>query len=164
MKENKIDWRKHYVSMKYDGWCGVYTVKMIFNACGIKKSVYEIALFIWKWWYGSSYILLVAYLKRFFNTVNFKLGATIGDIVAHLKLGHICILNFQDDGEGHYALAVENNGKFFTIVDPSPSRDWQYAISKEELKKIWWDTIDLDNTLYHTQLLIWCDPKSKKVT
>jgi hypothetical protein len=156
---NNIDWRKYHTFMPHNGWCGVTTIKMIFNACGIKKSIYQIAMHVWKWWYGTPYILMVAYLNRYFSLVNYKTGATVSDIVKHLKMGHICIINFQDGNEGHYAIVSDYENKFLTIVDSSSERDWQYAMSTEELRKNWYD--NLTNSLWHERLLIWIDPKSK---
>jgi hypothetical protein len=157
---NTIEWEKHHVFMRHPGWCGVYTIKMIFNACGIRKSIYEIALYTWKWWYGSPYILIVSYLNKFFTLVNYRTGATIEDIKKHLSVGHICIINFQDGGDGHYALVTEAIGKRLIIVDSSNERDWTYAMTYDELREKWYD--NLSDSLWHERLLIWLNPLSKR--
>jgi hypothetical protein len=162
MEENKIDWQRCHVSIPHSGWCGPATIKIILNAAGIKKSIYEIAAHVWKWWYGSSFILVVAYLKKYFSLVNYRTGASIGDIKKHLSLGHVCIINFQSEGEGHYALVVSHDGKFLTIVDASNETDWSYVMTTGELKRVWFDTLTNDDSLWHENLLIWCDLKSKR--
>ena len=156
-----IDWGKCHVYMPYGGWCGVSVIKTIFNVAEIKKSIYEIALYVWKWWYGSPYILIVAYLNKFFTLVNYRTGATIEDIKKHLSAGHICIINFQDGGEGHYALVTEAIGKRLIIVDSSNEREWTYAMSYDELREKWYD--NLTDSLWHERLLIWVDRKSKRI-
>jgi hypothetical protein len=164
---NTIDWIKYHQFMPKEGYCGQTTVRMVLSACGIKKSIQEISKHIYKEWYGSPYILIVAYLNKFFSTVNYKTGATISDISAHLKLGHILIINFWDRAEdgtedGHYAIVSDYNNKVLTIVDSSKERDWEYGITAKEFNRIWYDTLVNDNSLWHENLLIWVDPKSKR--
>jgi hypothetical protein len=165
MEENKIDWEKHHVISPFSGWCGPATIKTIFNVYGIKKSIFEIAWHVWKPWYGSCYILMVAYLKKYFSLTNYKFG-NISDISAHLKSGHVVILNFWDgdkDGDGHYAIVAGYENKILEMIDSSSGRDWQYGMSIKELRKVWYDTITLDNSLWHEGLIIWLDGSSKKV-
>ena len=156
-----IDWEKYHVYMKYEGWCGVSTIKMIFNACNIKKSIYEIAFYTWKPWYGVPYSLLVAYLNRFFTLTNYRTNASIADISKHLTLGHIVIINFWDSDDGHYALVTECKKGQMTIVDSSRERGWQYTISTKELKEKWFDT--LSDSLWHERFIAWVDPRTKRV-
>jgi hypothetical protein len=158
----QIEWEKYHRFMPISGWCGPTTLWVIFSACGIKKPLWYIALHIYKWWYGSPYILLVAFLNKYFSLVNYKTGATIADISKHLKLGHICIINFQSSGDGHYAIVAEYKNKQVTIIDTSRDGNWKYNMSANELKRVWYDTLVNDNSLWHENLLIWVDPNSKR--
>ena len=155
-----IDWAKHHRFMPFEGWCGVNTIWMVLSACGIKKSIFEIALFTWKPWYGVSYTILVAYLNKFFSLVNYRTNATIADISKHLRLGHILIINFWDSNNGHYAIVSDYAKGILTIIDSSRERDWQYTMSTKELKNKWWDF--LSDSIWHERLIIWVDPKSRK--
>ena len=166
MEENKIDWRKYHQFMPREGWCGQTTVKMIFNATGIKKSIYEISKYIYKPWWGCPSQLIVAYLSKFFLVVNYKINATIGDISLHLRLGHIVVVNFwdkiDDDEDGHYAIVSNYENGTLTMIDSSKEHDWQWGISGKAFRKIWYDTLSVDDRLYHEGFMCWIDPKSKR--
>lgn len=168
IKPIPIDWSKYHRYMSKEGLCGPYTVQMVLSACGIKKSIREISKHIYKEFYGSPYILIVAYLKKFFVITNYRTGASISGISAHLRAGHILIINFWDEdedgnGDGHYAIISGYENKVLTFVDSSKERDWTYGMTTKEFKKIWYDCLVDDNTLWHENLLIWVDPKSKRV-
>jgi ABC-type bacteriocin/lantibiotic exporter with double-glycine peptidase domain len=156
-----IDWRKHHCFIPHEGWCGPATIKMVLSACGIKKSLRSIARDVYVPWYGTPSALLIAYLSKYFSLVNYRTGATISDISRHLTMGHILIVNFWDNGDGHYAIISEYKDGYLTIVDSSRERGWTWALSAKELKNIWYDTIT--ETLWHEGLLIWISPSSKRV-
>jgi hypothetical protein len=160
MRNSIIDWEKAHLFMPHEGWCGVSTIKMIFNATGIEEPIDEIARYTWKWWYGTPYILMVAYLNKFFWLVNYRTGATLEDIKKHLKAGHICIINFQDGDDGHYAIVSNYKKGLLTIVDSSMERKWTYTMTPAVLRQQWYD--NLTDSLWHERLLIWVDPKTKK--
>lgn len=167
IKKIPIDWKKHHRFMVFSGWCGQTTLQIILSACGIKKSAFEISRYVYKKWYGSPFILLVAYLKRYFTVVNYKTGATIADISGHIKLGHIVIVNFwdtddDDNGDGHYAIVESCQKGKITFIDSSKEHDWRWSISTKKFTKIWYDYLTNDNELYHTGLMIWVAPSSKK--
>ncbi len=157
-----IDWEKHHAFMPFNGFCGPAVIKIIFSATGIRKSIWEISLWTWKWWYGCANQLLIAYLSKFYSLVNFKLNGKISDIASHLKAGHIVIVNFWDNGVGHYAIISEYKKHLLTFVDPSRERNWKYVMTTSTFKEIWYDTLNVDDSLYHEGLLIWIDPKSKR--
>lgn len=156
----EIDWSKHHRYMPYSGWCGVATIWTVLHACGIKKSIYEIAWFTLKPWYGVPYSILIAYLNRFLSVVNYRTNASISDISRHLKLGHIVIINFWDHDDGHYAIVSHCAKGQLTIIDSSRERDWKYTMTTKELNSKWWDF--LSDSLWHEKLVIWVDPKSKR--
>jgi hypothetical protein len=155
-----VKWKNARQTIPFNGWCGVSTVKTIFNYCGIKVPLFVIAAYIWKWWYGSAYILMVAYLQKYFKTVSYKTNATTDDISKHLKAGHICIVNFYDVDEGHYAIIIDYAEKFFIVLDTSNERDAIYGLSKVKFKEIWYDY--LADGICHEGLLIWVNPTSIK--
>ena len=164
-----IDWQKHHRYMRAPGLCGPTTLQIVLSACGIKKSIREISKYVYVKSYGSPFILIVAYIKKFFSITNYRTGASISDISSHLRAGHILIINFWDEdedgnGDGHYAIVSSYENKILTIVDSSKERDWTYGITTKEFKKIWFDCLVDDNSLWHENLLIWFDPKSRRTT
>lgn len=159
---NSIEWKKHHRFMLFSGWCGQTTIQIILSACGIRKSIFEISLFVYKWWWGTPPQLFVAYLSRYFKTVNYKTGATIADISRHLKQGHIVVINWWDETEGHYSIVSECKKGILTLIDSSREREWQWSMATKELKERWYDTLNIQNSLYHTGYMIWVDPKTKK--
>jgi hypothetical protein len=162
-----IEWEKHHRFMPKDGMCGSTTIWMILDACGIKKSINEIAKYVHKWWWGTPPQLFVAYLSKFFSVVNYKNGATISDIAVHLKMGHIVVVNFwdkvNDEGDGHYTIVSEYKDGTLFMVDSSKEHDAQWGIKGKEFRKIWYDTLTVDDRLYHEGFMIWIDPKSKRI-
>ena len=158
----EIDWEKHHHYMPWAGACGPTVIKMIFSVADIKKSILEISLYTWKWWYGCPNQLFSAYLSKFFSLTNYKLNGSIADISRHLKMGHIVVVNFWDNTDGHYAIISECKKGILTVIDPSREREWRYTIATKEFKKIWYDYLDTINTIYHEGLLIWVDVNSKR--
>ena len=163
MANNEINWQKHHRFMPYEGWCGPTVIKIIFSACNIKKSIYEIAWYVYKGWWGTPSQLFIAYLSKFFVLVNYKMNATISDIAAHLKLGHIVIINWWDKDGGHYSIVSSYKEGWLTIIDSSRERDWQWVMTGKELRRVWYDTLNVDDSLYHEGLMIWLDSTRKKI-
>jgi hypothetical protein len=162
-----IDWGKHHRFMPRKGLCGPTTIWMVLSACGIRVPLWKITKKVYKNWYGTPSVLLIALLKQYFSGVNYKIGASIADIAFHKKLNHILIVNFWDgderDGDGHYAIISDYEKGFLTLVDSSREHDWQWSISTKEFRKKWYDLLTEDGELYHTGLLIWILPFSKRV-
>jgi hypothetical protein len=149
-----IDWKKHHNKQLFSGWCGVAVAKTILSIGGIKKSQLEIACFILKQWWGTSPDLLVAYLSRFFK-VNFKRNGTVSDIRKHLKAGHIVAVNWWDNGGGHWSIVSSCDRTGITMIDSSSERNWMHTIPTSEFKKIWWDTLDVNDRLWHEGFMLW---------
>jgi hypothetical protein len=158
-----IDWQKHHRFMPKEGLCGPTTIWMILSACGIRKPLWLISAYTYKKWWGCPSQLFIGYLSRYFSLVNFKTNARISDIAFHIKAGHIVVINWWDNGEGHYSIVSDYETGWITIVDSSRERDWKYLMSTKELRKKWFDTLDINDSLYHTELMIWIDPKSKRM-
>jgi hypothetical protein len=165
---NDINWSRYHKFMPKDGLCGPTTLWMVLHACEIRIPLWLISFYVYKKWWGTPPQLFIAYLSKYFGLVNYKLNATITDISKHLEAGHICIINFwagkndENEGEGHYAIASRYKNKVLEIIDSSKEIDWKYGMTAKELRKVWYDTLTLDNKLWHEGLLIWFDPKTKK--
>lgn len=157
-----IDWREHHRFMSREGLCGPTTIWMVLSACKIRRPLWFISIYTWKWWWGCPSQLVIGFLSRYFSLVNFKTNAKIGDIAHHIKVGHIVIINWWDKDGGHYSIVSNYERGWLTIVDSSRERDWQYLMSTKEFKDKWFDTLDISDTLYHVGLMIWIDPKSKR--
>lgn len=162
MEKNKIDWQKHHRYMPHSGMCGSTTIWMILQATGIKRPLWLINYYVYKSWWGVCPQLFLAFLSRYFSTTNFKINASIQDISFHLKQNHIVVLNWWDKGNGHYSIVSSYEKGFLTMVDSSKERDWEWVMTTKELKQVWWDTLNTDDSIYHTGFMLWIDPSSKR--
>jgi hypothetical protein len=159
--EEKIDWKKFHRYQPHDGMCGGTVIWMILSACGIKRPLWFINYYVYKPFWGVCPQLFIAFLSRYFSLVNFKVGADIRDISYHLLKNHIVVLNWWDSDNGHYSIVDACEKGFLTMVDSSRERDWKWVMSTKEFKKIWWDTLDCGDNIYHTGFMCWIDPCSK---
>lgn len=148
--------------MPFSGWCGPTIIKIILSTCEIKKSIWEIALYVYKWWWGTPPQLFVAYLSKFFSLVNYKTNARTSDISFHLKARHIVVINWWDGDEGHYSIVSKCEKGLLDIVDTTRERPWLWKMTTKELKRVWYDTLTMDNSIYHENFMIWIDPNSKR--
>jgi len=161
-------WKKHHSFQEKSAWCGPATIQMVLASSGIVKSQKEIAGEVLKDWWGTDHRIMLAYLSRFYTSLNYKENATIRDISNHLKKKHIVILDWWDDlssgnPDGHYSLAVKLNSKnkLLTLADPSNERDGVWSIKSKEFKDRWYDSLDVRNKIWIEGFMLWIDPKSK---
>jgi hypothetical protein len=167
--ENTIEFWQHYHKyQEREGWCGVAVVQMaILAGTGVYVSQDDIAKDIYVEWWGTPQQLMLAYLSKYFEKVNYKHGATIRDISFHLNKGHITIVNFWDDfldgeeGDGHYSVVAECKKGAITLIDPSQERDGIWEVSTKVFNPHWYDTIETQDKLYVEGWMLWCDPASK---
>ncbi len=158
----QIDWEKHHRFMPYPGWCGPTTIWMALSACGIKKNINKVARDVWKKWYGAPPQLMAAYLARYFGEVGYEVNCKIEDISTNLKKGRIVIVNWQDNGEGHYSIVADMGDNWIQMVDSSREHPWLYFINPYVFRKIWFDYLADNKRIRHDGLLIWVDPASSK--
>lgn len=165
---NANTWKKLHRFQQKPGWCGPAVIQMVLASCGIKKSQQEIAKYVYKKWWGTTQQIMVAYLSKFFKTVNYKQNAKFSDISAHLKKGHIVIVDWWDDFDedsagGHYSIAVEYLPKLkaLTLADPSNDRPGIWTISGKEFNPKWYDTLDVHDKTWIEGWMLWVDPSSK---
>ena len=127
----------------------------------------DIARDIYISWWGVGQQIMLSYLSRFFEKVNYKHGATIRDIKFHLDKGHIVIVNFWDDfldgeeGDGHYSIVAECKKGIITLVDSSRERDGIWEVPTKIFKHAWFDTIETQNKLYVEGWILWINTESR---
>jgi hypothetical protein len=156
-----IDWRKHHRFMPHAGMCGSTTIWMILHACGIPKPLWYINHYVYKPFWGVCPQLFVAFLSRYFSTINFKTNSSVKDVAYHLNKNNIVVLNWWDSNNGHYSIVDKCEKGFLTMIDSSKERDWMWIMSTKEFKKVWWDTLDCGDNIYHTGFMAWINPRSK---
>jgi hypothetical protein len=168
MENTVAFWRQYQRFQEQEGWCGVADVQMtILAGAGIDISQTDIARDIYIPWWGTPQQLMLAYLSRYFEKVNYKHGATIRDISFHLDKGHICIVNFWDDfldgeeGDGHYSIVAECKKGSITLVDSSRERNGIWSVPTKVFNPHWYDTIETQDKLYVDGWLLWVNPESR---
>jgi len=167
--ENTIEfWKQHHEFQEQEGFCGVAVAQMaIFAGTGVLVPQKEIAKDIYIEWWGVGQQIILSYLSRYFEKVNYKHSASIRDIKFHLDKNHIAIVNFWDDfldgeeGDGHYSIVAECKKGIITLVDSSRERDGIWQVPTKIFNKHWYDTIETQNRLYVEGWLLWINPESK---
>jgi ABC-type bacteriocin/lantibiotic exporter with double-glycine peptidase domain len=163
-----IDWTEHHRFQEKEGYCGVAVVQMILENAGINKSQKNIARYLYKSWFGTPRVLILSYLSKYFNVVNYKTNAKISDIAFHLKRNNIVLVNWfddnmgQDDGDGHYSLVASCEKGTITLVDPSNQRSGIWSMKTKDFSSRWFDYTDLNNRTYSEGYILWLDPKSRR--
>jgi hypothetical protein len=159
-------WKQHYRHQIISGWCGPAVVQMVLSSAGIEKSQKAIARYIYKSWWGTPHQLILAYLSKYFKTVNYKNSATLKDVRFHLNKANILVVNWWDNiddennGDGHYSILADYSEKKVTLVDSDISRGI-WSLPSDDFKRRWYDYIDTRNTTYVEGWMLWVDPKSK---
>ena len=167
--ENTVEfWQQYHKYQEQEGWCGVGVVQMaILAGAGVYVAQKEIAKDIFIPWWGTPQQLMLAYLSRYFEKVNYKHGSTIRDISFHLDKGHICIVNFWDnfldgeEGDGHYSIVAVCKKGFITLIDPSQEREGIWTMATKRFNPHWYDTIETQDKLYVEGWLLWVNPESR---
>ena len=165
----EIDWEKHHRFQEKEGYCGVAVIQSILAIAGIDKTQDEIAKDVYLKFWGVSQQIMLAYLGKYYKTVNYRHNSRSGDISFHLKKNHAIVLNWWDgeseiEGDGHYSIVsdYDTKNRVLSLVDPSNERDGFWKIKYSEFKNKWFDTITLDNKLWIGGWMLWVDPISKR--
>ena len=143
-------------------------IQMILASQDIKKTQQEIARAVYKEWWGTDQQLMMGYLSRFFQIVNFKTDAIFADINYHLQKGNIVVVDWMDDFDegvpaGHYSIAgdYDTKAKMLTLIDPTNARSGIWNISTKDFNPRWYDTLDVHDRTWVNGWMLWVDPKSK---
>ena len=162
------NWHKFFKAQDKSGWCGQAVIQMALKAVGIEKSQKSISKDVYQKWYGTTPQIIIAYLSRFFNSLDYQENAKKSDIVFHLKKKRLIIVDWWDDidldeePDGHYSLVLDFDKKQnkITLADPSAGRGiWQMDV--DEFKAKWHGYLDVNKKIKLNGWLLWIDLASK---
>jgi hypothetical protein len=146
--------------MPRPGLCGSTTIWMILRSSNIKVPLWFINLYTHKWWWGVTPQIFTAFISRYFSKITYQQDSSIEEIIANIKAGNIVVINWMDNGDGHWSIVSDYKDGIFEIVDTSRERDWRWYIDKNELDRRWYDAISMDGSIIIKRLIICIDPSS----